>query len=125
MTTAATITITDGRSRFSGVVSSDYNTLWRYMVTAGVFWLSLVAVYLVPTAVVATYYTEGASSITTTAAITLEAKDNALFLDTKAVKSLLDEDDEDDRILQATQAMRQEIRALHRPTMSKCSQQRR
>ena len=119
MTTAATITITDGRSRFSGVVSSDYNTLWRYMVTAGVFWLSLVAVCLVPTTVVATYFTKGPPPTTTTAAITLETKDNALVLDNKAMKSLLEEDDDDDRILQATHAMRLELRALRQRTISK------
>ena len=109
--------------RSSGVGSSYYTTLGIYVVKAGVFWLSLVAV---STAVVATHFTKEPSSTTTTAAtITLDTKDNALFLDTKAMKNLLEEDDEDDQILQATQAMRLELRSLRQHKISKHRQQRR
>ena len=74
---------------------------------------------VVPTAVVASYFTRGPSSTTTIAAVTLETKDDVLVLDTKAMKSLLEEDDDDDRILQATHAMRLELRALRQRTISK------
>ena len=80
------------------------------MLTVGVFWLSLVAV-------MATYFTRGPSSSTiATTLSTLETMNDTLILDTETIKSLLEEDGEEDRILQATKAMRQEIRDLNRWT---------
>ena len=107
------MTTTISRTRSSGSSSRYYTTiLGRYMLTVGVFWLSLVAV-------MATYFTMGPSSTIATTLSTLETMNDTLILDTETIQSLLEEDDEEDRILQATKAMRQEIRALNRWTNSK------
>jgi len=109
-----TTTISRTRSSSSSISSSSryYTILGRYMLTVGVFWLSLVAV-------MATYFTMGPSSTIATTLSTLETMNDTLILDTETIQSLLEEDDEEDRILQATEAMRQEIRALNRWTHSK------
>jgi len=87
------------------------------MITAGVIWLSL---FVVPTAVVVSYYTRELSSTKT-----LETKECIIVLDNKAINSLLEEDGDDVQILQATQAMRLELRALRQRRTSKHGRKRR